>query len=68
VNGDQTTALRTTIFFVLLRNEFADSHFLNIFQIVFHAHSVVISISIVNTIDLLAWILTAFKTKDGIVS
>jgi hypothetical protein len=54
------------MFLILFINESADSHFPNIFQIVFHTHSVVVSISIINTIDLFAGVLVAFKTKGGI--
>jgi hypothetical protein len=46
--------------------EFADAFFLDIFQIVFHTHSVAGSIPVVNTIDLLAGILGTFKTEGGI--
>jgi hypothetical protein len=50
---------------VLFFNEFFDTHLGNIFQILLHTHSVVFSISIVQTVDLFARILVTFKAKFG---
>jgi hypothetical protein len=49
-------------------DEFADSHFPDRLQVVFWTHPVVIPIPIVHTIDVLARILVALKTKGGIAS
>jgi hypothetical protein len=50
---------------VLCLDKFIDSFFLNEVQIVLHAHSVILFISVVDAINLLARILIAFKTKHG---
>jgi hypothetical protein len=50
----------------LFFNKFAHSLFLNVIQVILHAHLVIFPVSIVKVIDSFAGILVAFKTKSGI--
>lgn len=65
MNGDYIAALRTGMLFILILNKPGNAVFLDKVQIVFHAHSVIFSISIINTIDLFARILAALETEGG---
>ena len=65
VNGDQPTACRTAVFFVLRFRKSFDAHPADTLQIILHTHLVVTSIPCVHTIDLFTGILFAFETEPG---
>lgn len=66
VNRDQSTALFAPVFFILFLNESADSLLLYQFEILYHAHFIVISVPVIYTSDLHAGIPVAFETKNRI--
>jgi hypothetical protein len=51
---------------ILLFDKLADSKLPDILQILFYADQIVLSISGVSTIEVFAWIVFAFVTKDSL--
>jgi hypothetical protein len=63
MSGNYAAAARTTIFPVLCLDKCRHSLLLDEFQIVYHAHCIIISVSLIKVPELPAGILAAFKTK-----
>ncbi len=65
VNGAQAAASSATVFFVLRLRKSVHAGLFDGCQVFLHAHSVIVSVSYIHTVNLFAGILIACKTKAG---
>jgi hypothetical protein len=68
MNRDQSAASRAAVFRVLFNDECIDPLYPDFIQIPFHAHVVVFTVPVVDTIDLFARIQAAFGTQHSLAS